>query len=66
MLIFNSYDVYNFVCSYNRFYIGKTNKSFKIHYTQHGSVIKCKKHILINTSNIYFDVELDLNEIKSI
>jgi len=67
---FDNYGVYKLICSCNKFYIGKTSRSFKIRYKEHISEIKFKKsypksnfakHVLECNHSIHFDIEKDLN-----
>ena len=39
----DNYGVYKLICSYNKFYIGKNSRNFKIRYKEHTSEIKLKK-----------------------
>lgn len=41
----NSYSIYKLICNCNKFYIGKTNRSFKIKYNKYILDIKNKKKI---------------------
>ena len=66
---FENPGIYKLKCSCNKFYIGKTNRNFKIRYKEHISEIRLKKtvpnsnfakHVLENNHNINFDINTDL------
>ena len=43
---YDNYGVFKLICSFNKFYIGKTSRNFKIRYKEHISEIKLKKSSL--------------------
>ena len=66
---FDNAGIYKLRCNCNTFYIGKTNRNFKIRYKEHIFEIKLKKnfpnsifakHILKNNHKISFDINKDL------
>lgn len=59
------------ICSYNKFYIGKTSEAFKIRYNKHVSEIKCRKsfskinfanHALANIIIILMEKDLVISQ----